>query len=111
MTKSTAVRRGQLSRRTVRMSDKEWADGHAKAQSQGRTLTDVLRGLLAGYLVDDAAGLGYGVEYRAVPRNADEKLAVDGIAGPFEDIRRLYPAKHWHLEERTVSPYKPASRR
>ena len=98
-------------RRTIRMSDEEWSAGHTKAQSQGETITEVLRRLLAGYLVDNASGLDYGVEYRAVPKNADSSLAVDGITGSLEDVRRIYPAKHWHLEERTVSPYKSASRR
>lgn len=35
-------------RRTLRIPDAEWDAGHAKAQSQGETLTDVLRRLLAG---------------------------------------------------------------
>lgn len=97
-------------RRTIRMSDAEWTAGHTKAQSQGETITEVLRRLLSGYLVDNASGLDYGVEYRAVPKDADSSLAVEGITGSFEDVRRIYPAKHWHLEERTVSPFKPASR-
>lgn len=97
-------------RRTIRMSDEEWSAGHTKAQSQGETITEVLRRLLAGYLVSDASGLDYGVEYRAVPKDADSSLAVQYITGRYEDVRRLYPAKHWHLEERTVSPFKPASR-
>jgi hypothetical protein len=93
------------------MSDEEWAAGHTKAQAHGETLTAVLRQLLAGYLVGDASGLDYDVEYRAVPKDADSSLAVQYISGRYEDVRRIYPAKHWHLEERTVSPYKPASRR
>ena len=97
-------------RRTIRMSDEEWNAGHAKARQRGETITEVMRRLLAGYLVSDSSGLDYGVEYRAVPKDADASLAVDGITGSFEDVRRLYPAKHWHLEERTVSPFKPASR-
>lgn len=98
-------------RRTIRMSDEEWNAGHAKARQRGETLTEVMRRLLAGYLVSDSSGLDYGVEYRAVPKDADSSLAVDGITGSLEEVRRLYPAKHWHLEERTVSPYKSASRR
>lgn len=78
--------------------------------SPSPTITEVLRRLLSGYLVDNASGLDYGVEYRAVPKDADSSLAVEGITGSFEDVRRIYPAKHWHLEERTVSPFKPASR-
>jgi len=105
-------------RRTIRMSDEEWAAGHAKAGAEGETLTEVLRRLLAGYLVGNAKGLNeYGVEYRAVPRDPSltaaqrDELTVDGITGRYEDVRRLYPAKHWHLEERTVSPYKSATRK
>jgi hypothetical protein len=97
-------------RRTIRMSDEEWSAGHAKARQRGETLTDVMRRLLAGYLVGDASGLDYDVEYRAIPKDADSSLAVQYITGRYEDVRRIYPAKHWHLEERTVSPFKPASR-
>ncbi|MCX8559030.1 hypothetical protein OS121_28725 [Mycolicibacterium mucogenicum] len=99
-------------RRTVRIPDAEWDAGHAKAQSQGETLTDVLRRLLADYLVGNADELGdYGTEYRATPKDADSALTVEYITGRFEDVRRLYPPKNWHLEERTVSPYKASSRR
>lgn len=99
-------------RRTIRMSDEEWAAGHAKAQAEGETLTEVLRRLLAGYLVGNAQGLSdYAVEYRAVPKDADSSLSVEYITGRYEDVRRIYPPKHWHLEERTVSPYKSASRK
>lgn len=98
-------------RRTIRMSDSEWTAGHTKAQSQGETLTEVLRRLLASYLIDGATGPDYSIEYRAVPKNADSALTVDGITGSFDDVRRLYPAKHWHLEERTVSPYRSAPSR
>ena len=100
------------------MSDEEWAAGHTKAQADGETLTEVLRRLLAGYLVGNAQGLeNYGVEYRAVPRDSSltaaqrDELTVDRVTGRYEDVRRLYPAKHWHLEERTVSPYKSATRK
>lgn len=98
-------------RRTVRIPDAEWDAGHAIAQSQGETLTDVLRRLLGGYLVGNASELSdYGTEYRAIPKDADRSLTVECITGRFEDVRRLYPAKHWHLEERTVSPYRPISK-
>lgn len=101
-----------LPRRTIRLSDAEWAAGQAKAHSRGETLTEVLRRLLAGYLVGDAGELSdYGTEYRATPRDADGSLTVEGITGRYDDVRRLYPARHWILEERTVSPYKPATRR
>lgn len=103
---------GSTPRRTIRMSDEEWDAGHAKARENGETLTDVLRRLLGGYLVGNAEGLDdYGVEYRAIPRDADSALEVEHIRGRYEDVRRLFPAKHWRLEERTVSPYKLAARR
>lgn len=105
-------------RRTVRFSDEEWDAGHAKARENGETLTDVLRRLLGGYLVGNAHGLNdYGVEYRAVPKSNSltdtqrEELTVDRITGRYEVVRRHYPPKHWHLEERTVSPYKFATRK
>lgn len=101
-----------IPRRTVRIPDAEWDAGHVKAQSHGETLTDVLRRLLAGYLVGNASELsGYSSEYRATPRSADSSLTVEGITGRFEDVRRLYPPRLWHLEERTVSPYRACSRR
>lgn len=99
-------------RRTIRMSDEEWIAGHAKARENGETLTDVLRRLLGGYLVGNAQGLNdYRVEYRAIPRDADSALEVQHITGRYEDVRRIYPARHWILEERTVSPYKSATRK
>ena len=104
-------------RRTIRMSDEEWAAGHAKAQAEGETLTEVLRRLLATYLVDNAYDLdNYGVEYRAVPKDASltaaqrEELTVESITGRYENLRRIYPAKHWHIEKRDVSPYRPVLR-
>lgn len=83
-----------------------------KARENGETLTDVLRRLLGGYLVGNAQGLDdYGIEYRAIPRDADSELMVECITGRYEDVRRIYPTKHWILEERTVSPYKSATRK
>lgn len=46
--------------------------------------------------------------------NASQRAAVlnkDVLTGRYEDVRRIYPAKHWILEERTVSPYKSATRK
>jgi hypothetical protein len=101
-------------RRTIRMSDEEWAAGHAKARENHETLTDILRRLLGGYLVGNAQGLSdYRIEYRAIPRDVGPRssLVVEHISGRYEDVRRIYPAKHWYLEERTVSPYKSATRK
>ncbi|MCV7130860.1 hypothetical protein [Mycolicibacterium vanbaalenii] len=53
-------------RRTIRISDEEWAAGHAKARQCGETLTEVMCQPLAGYLVSDAYGLDWNVEHRAV---------------------------------------------
>jgi DNA-binding GntR family transcriptional regulator len=108
--------RRKTPRRTVRFADEVWEAGQAKAEAQGETLTEVLRRLLDSYLVDNHQGLhGYSYEYRAVPKDLTltdaerQELTVDGIAGRYDDVRRLYPAKHWHLDERTVSPYKSAT--
>jgi hypothetical protein len=68
-------------------------------------LIATLLALLAGYLVGDADGrCDYQVECRAVLRHADDLVdrpnASKCITGLFEDdVRRLYPAKHWQLEE------------
>ncbi|MCA2247563.1 hypothetical protein JF729_07100 [Mycobacterium intracellulare] len=114
----TAAAEHRTSRRTVRYADLAWAAGQAKAKAEGQTLAEVLRGLLDGYLADRHQGLhGYGYEYRAVPKDPTltdaqrATLTVDGITGRYEDVRRLYPAKHWLLQERTVSGYKNATRK
>lgn len=98
------------------MPDEEWAAGHAKARENGETLTDVLRRLLSGYLIDNSHGLsGYQIEYRAIPKINElsdaqrAELTVEGLVGRYEDVRRLYPPGRWHLEERTVSPYRSAT--
>lgn len=103
-------------RRTIRLADEVWEAGHAKAETEGVTLTEVLRRLLDGYLLDQGLE-GYGYEYRAIPNDQSltgaerEELTVLGITGHYADIRRLYPHKHWLLEERAVSDYRPAQRR
>lgn len=89
-------------RRTIRIPDDEWDAGHVKAQEEGDNLTSVLRRLLRGYLS------GTSIEYLATPRDPAISKPVSEIAGRYQDIRRLYPAKHWHLEERDVSGYRPA---
>lgn len=114
----TATAERRTSRRTVRYADLAWAAGQAKAKAEGQTLAEVLRGLLDGYLVNRHQGLhGYGYEYRAIPKDhalTDDQraaLTVDGITGRYDDVRRLYPAKHWLLQERTVSGYQNATRK
>lgn len=115
---SGSADRGRIPRRTLRFPDEVWEAGKTKAKSEGKNLTEVLRRLLDGYLVGHPQGLDdYRYEYRAVPKdpslstNQRVELTVDGITGDYDDVRRLYPAKHWTLHERTVSPYKPAARR
>lgn len=105
-------------RRTIRFDDAPWEAGQAKAAAEGATLTEVLRWLLDAYLADSHHGLdGYRYEYRATPKSpalssaAREDLTVTGISGDFEDLRRLYPARTWILEERVVSAYRPAARK
>lgn len=92
-------------RRTVRVPGHEWDAGHSKAQDEGDNLTNVIRRLLRGYLS------GSSIEYLATPKNPSISKPVSGITGRYEDVRKLYPAKHWRLEERDVSGYRPAGRR
>ncbi|WP_157931605.1 hypothetical protein [Mycobacteroides abscessus] len=57
--------------------DAEWDAGHAKAQS----LTDVLRRLLAGYLVGNAHDLtDYGTEYRLALQSVRAKGDLRNVA-------------------------------
>ncbi|AKC38000.1 hypothetical protein [Mycobacteroides chelonae] len=92
-------------RRTVRIPDYEWRAGHSKAQGEGDNLTNVIRRLLRGYLS------GSTIEYLATPIDPAMGQPVSGITGRYNDVRRLYPARHWCLEERDVSGYRPAARR
>lgn len=106
-----------MTRRTFRLSDEDWAAGHARAAADGEHLTDVIRRLLSGYLVDGGVGEGYEFRYRAVPttpglsEDQRDALTVSWISGRFEDVRRLYPSRSWRLEECTVSTYRPAVRK
>lgn len=117
MTKQDDARREQMTRRTFRLSDADWKAGHRRAGEAGETLTDVLRRLLSSYLVDGPPVDGYTFEYRAIPTTASlspsqrDDLTVEGIRGPYADVRHLYPPNAWRLEERTVSSYRPAARK
>lgn len=117
MSDANEVRRDHMTRRTFRLSDEDWAAGHARATADGEHLTDVIRRLLSGYLVDGGVGEGYEFRYRAVPttpglsEDQREALTVSWISGRFEDVRRLYPSRSWRLEECTVSSYRPAVRK
>lgn len=94
-------------RRSLRVPDTEWDAAAAAASHNGETLTAVIRRELVRYAQAGANPDAAIIEYRATPK--DERLsAVDGITGPFEAIRATYPSRHWTLEERTVSGYRPA---
>lgn len=70
----------------------------------------IQRCLLSNYLVGNAQGLDdYGIEYRANPPDADSELMVECINGPYENIRRIYPAQA--LDSVRSEPRHRASRR
>lgn len=94
-------------RRTVRVPDDEWNAGHAKAQAEGKTLTDVLRRLLSGYLA------GYRTEYQVTSKTAvgGTQQVIRGIAGSVEEVKRLYPPTRWTIEEYDVSPTRPVRKK
>ncbi|MCT7372672.1 hypothetical protein [Mycolicibacterium llatzerense] len=105
-------------RRTVRFDDAQWEAGQAKAAANNETLAEVLRWLLDAYLTDNHHDLaGYTYQYRATPKDQSlsdtdrENLTVGAITGPFDEVRRHYPARTWLLEERIVAPYRPATRK
>lgn len=94
-------------RRSLRVPDSEWDAAALAASHNGETLTAVIRRELVRYAQAGANPDVALIEYRATPK--DERLcAVDGITGPFEAVRATYPSRHWILEERTVSGYRPA---
>ncbi|GAT07736.1 uncharacterized protein RMCN_0869 [Mycolicibacterium novocastrense] len=94
-------------RRSVRVPDEIWDPAVAAASAAGETITAVIRRALARYALE--GGGDAEVEYRATPKD-DRFDAVTNIVGAYEDVRRLYPARRWVLEERTVSGYRPAGR-
>lgn len=89
----------------IRIPADEWDAATARAEQDGRTLTDITRHLLGAYR--DA---GLQTEYRATPTDPDLGRTVDNIAGEYSDIRRLFPAKHWDIDEREVFGYQPVRR-
>ncbi|WP_280507118.1 hypothetical protein [Nocardia flavorosea] len=101
-------------RRTFRATDEEWNAAAAVAARNGETLAAVLRRFLVDYTMGQASGLdGYSTEYRATSVDAvgDAPHVLTGLTGPLDEVRRLYPATRWRLEERDVSPYRPIKRR
>lgn len=93
-------------RRTLRVPDDEWMAGHAKAQSEGDNLTNVLRRLLNGYIA------GHQIKYQATSKRTVNGVAqvIRGLEGPLEDIERLYRPAQWTIEEYDVSPPRPVQR-
>lgn len=92
-------------RRTIRIPDDEWESGMAAAEANGESLSAVIRRRIADY----AAGAAK-VEYRATSRS-DPGLVVRNITGQIDEVRSLFPAKHWHVESREVTGYRPVGRR
>ncbi|MFV8142224.1 hypothetical protein ACNQR7_32055 [Mycolicibacterium senegalense] len=98
-------------RRTLRIADELWIPGQVKAGEHGDTITDVMRRLLAEWLLDGAdPDLGYITEYCAIPKTGNRALAVEGIRGDYDEVRRLFPPALWQLKERDVSPYRDTRR-
>lgn len=98
-------------RRTIRIADQLWTPGQAKAARGGETITDVVRRLLAEWLLDDAdPNHGYLTEYCAIPKTGNPALAVEGVRGHYDEVRRLFPPALWQLKERDVSPYRDTRR-
>lgn len=87
-------------RRTLRVADDDWNAGQSKAQGEGKTITDVLRRLLSGYLA------GHRIEYRATSKIAinGHPVIVAGLSGDMHDLRRLFPKAQWTIDEYDVSP-------
>lgn len=92
-------------RRTIRIPDDEWESGQQAAEANGENLSAVIRRRVADY-VDG----GTTMEYRATSRTIPS-LVIDSIAGDIDDVRGHFPAKHWLLEGREVSGYRPVGRR
>lgn len=114
MAETLSVMPDEIKRRTFRTTDAEWNAALAAAAHNGETLAAVLRRFLIDYTMGQAGGLdGYSTEYRAtsVDPVGEAPHVLAGLTGPLDEVRRLYPAKRWLLEERDVSPYRPVKRR
>lgn len=98
-------------RRTIRIADEIWMPGQAKAAQGGETITDVIRRLLAEWLLNNADPKhGYTTEYCAIPKAGNRALAVEGVRSHYDEVRRLFPPALWQLKERDVSPYRDTRR-
>ncbi|WP_100513980.1 hypothetical protein [Mycobacteroides abscessus] len=95
-------------RRTVRFTDEQWAALGKRAADEGESMTDIIH-----RLIDEPEGLAdYSIEYRAVPREGTIGHPVAGLFGEYDDVRELFPAMNWRIQERDVSVwYEAYSRR
>ncbi|MCX5046280.1 hypothetical protein OG921_24210 [Aldersonia sp. NBC_00410] len=101
-------------RRTVRIPDDEWQPSTEKAAADGETIAAVIRRLLRAWRMNDTRDLDrYRTEYRATAKTPDadgHRRDITNLTGSYDQVRQQYPARHWDLEERVVSPYRPAIR-
>lgn len=103
----TADPEGATPNRTFRCPADEWNAGLDAAAANGEPLPAVIRRAIADYV--SQSGAGFNTEYRATSI-ADPELTVTGIKGQLTEVRRQFPAKHWHLESCRRSPYQPVGR-
>lgn len=92
-------------RRSIRIPDDEWDAGLRAAEANGEALSAVIRRRVADY-----TNGGTTVEYRATSRTKPE-LVVENITGELVDIRGHFPAKHWLVEIRETTGYRPVGAR
>ncbi len=92
-------------RRTIRIPDDEWESALAAAEANGESLSAVIRRRIADYAQGAAT-----VEYRATSRT-NPALVVENVTGPIDEVRSLFPARHWHVEVRESTGYRPVGRR
>jgi len=92
-------------RRTMHIPDDKWESGQQAAEANGETLSAVIRRRVADY-VDG----GTTMEYRATSRTIPS-LVIESITGDLDEVRGHFPAKHWVLESREVTGYRPVGRR
>lgn len=92
-------------RRTIRIPDDEWESGLSAAEANGESLSAVIRRRVADYAEGAVT-----VEYRATSRT-NPGLVVEKITGSLDDVRSHFPPKHWHVDSREVTGYRPVGRR
>ncbi|WP_195165901.1 hypothetical protein [Mycobacteroides abscessus] len=84
----------------ILVPDTEWNSARERAEADGQTLTDLTRSLLQSYRKSSLT-----LEYRVIPRNSALGEGFEGIHGDYDEIRPLYPSKHWDLEKRETFEY------